>query len=281
MSLKRHLKELKVYRPLPKFPPISVTGKGCFLNCKHCGRKYLLGMLHASQSNLYEIVKNLVEKEEINGILISGGLDSELKIPLPWEIIKKIKRDFELKVNVHVGFIDKKDIEKLVEAEVDVVSLDFVSDNKVIEEIYGIKKNVNDYIEIMMGLEDENVPYAPHVTIGLDWGKIHWEFNAIKYLSKRKAKVTVFNILIPTKGTMMEKVKPPSNREIRELFIYARKMLSDKELSLGCMRPRNVGYEILAIESEFDRMVLPRNETLEKARKMYNKITFHDLCCVI
>jgi len=281
VSSKRHLKEPKVYRPLPKFPPISVTGRGCFLNCKHCGRKYLSSMVDASRKDLYEVVKNLVEKLGINGVLISGGLNPDLKVPIPWNVIKRIKKDFDLKINVHVGFIDKKDIEKLVESEVDVVSLDFVTDSKVIENVYGIKKNVRDYIEMMIGLEDANVPYAPHVTIGLDWGNIHWEYDAIRYLSERKAKVVVFNILIPTKGTIMEKVELPSDSEIKELFFYARKMLSNKELSLGCMRPRDVNYEILAIESEFDRIVLPRKETLEKAQKMYNKITFHDLCCVI
>jgi len=280
MPSRRHLSAVKVYKPIPRFVPISVTGQACSLNCAHCRRHYLRHMINPRPfGGLEALVDYLVEKQNIIGILVSGGMDRSLKVPIDWNIIRKIKKKYDLKINVHVGFIEKDDIEKIAFSEVDVVSLDFVLSDEAIWKVYGIHKTREDYLHIIDLLESYGIKYAPHITVGLNWGKIGWEYDAIDALRNRSFEVLVINVLIPTRGTPMERVALDINA-VKSVFKYAREKISDKELSLGCMRPRILEYEKFAIDIGFERVVLPQKRSVDYIKSKGMKIIEKNTCCV-
>ncbi len=260
----------KVYFPGRKFPSISVTGRECQLNCPHCMGKYLRQMMDGS-GDLLSLVEKLVEKG-IEGILISGGCSAEGKVPIDWNEVKRIKEEFEIKINVHVGLISEKEVKLIADSEVDVVSFDFIPKEEVLFRIYGKKMPPDWATSVLKSFEREGISYAPHITIGLDWGNVWWEYDAIEKLKERSFEVLVLNVLIPTKGTKMEKVPIVPLEEFSKVLGRAKDL--GVEISLGCMRPRRRGYEEEAIRKGIDRIVLP-------PRKVKRNWKIIERCCVL
>lgn len=275
------MKKLKVYIPGISFPSLSLTGNYCALNCAHCGKHYLESMKKVEKSNLVEYCKNL-EKEGYKGCLLSGGMDSRLKVPLDMytDEIKQIKKETKLKLNAHVGFIDESDLEWL--RYVDVVSLDFVGEDDVIKRVYKIKKRVEDYLRIIELLTSNGIKVAPHITVGLDFGKIWWEYKAIELLAHYPVDVLVLDVLIPTRGTEMENTIPPSVDKSLEVVKYARDTFNG-ELSIGCMRPLGkwrLEFDKRAILIGVDRITNPPRKIIEWAKKIRDIEIIYE-CCVM
>ena len=274
-------KKLKVYIPGIRFPSVSVTGNACTLNCAHCGRHYLEGMRKPGRGELLEYCLDLAKKGYL-GCLLSGGMDGRLKVPLDFyaDEIRDIKRRTNLKLNAHVGFIDESDLEWL--KWVDVVSLDFVGDNGVIKRVYKIDKTVEDYLRILDLLTENGIRVAPHITIGLDFGRIHWEYGAIDLLMNYPIDVLVLDVLIPTKGTEMENVPKPPVEESLKVVEYARERF-DGELSIGCMRPLGrwrLDFDRGAVLAGVDRLTNPPRKVIEWAKTVREVEVIYE-CCVM
>ena len=274
-------KKLKIYIPGIKFPSISLTGNACALNCAHCGRHYLGGMRKPGRKELLNHCLDLA-KNGYRGCLLSGGMDGRLKVPLDLyaDEIREIKHRTNLKLNAHVGFIDESDLEWI--KYVDVVSLDFVGDDDVIRRVYKIDKRVEDYLKILDLLTGAGVRVAPHITIGLDFGKIHWEYRAIDMLLDYPIDVLVLDVLIPTKGTEMENVPKPSVEESLDVVRYAREHF-EGELSIGCMRPLGrwrLDFDRGAILLGVDRLTNPPRKVIEWAKKIRD-VEIIPECCVM
>lgn len=275
------MKKLKIYIPGIKFPSISLTGNYCSLNCAHCGKHYLESMRKPTRRELVDYCVSL-EREGYTGCLLSGGLDSRLKVPLDKYAgeIREIKKRTSLKLNAHVGFIDEGDLEWV--KYVDVVSLDFVGDDDVIRRVYKIERTVKDYLRILDLLTDAGVRVAPHITIGLDFGKIHWEYRAIDLLVGYPIDVIVLDVLIPTKGTEMENVSAPGVEESLEVVRYARERF-DGEISIGCMRPLGrwrLEFDRGAVLAGVDRLTNPPRKVIEWAKSVREVEIIYE-CCVV
>ena len=275
------MKKLKIYIPGIKFPSISLTGNYCSLNCAHCGKHYLESMRKPTRRELVDYCVSL-EREGYTGCLLSGGLDSRLKVPLDKYAgeIREIKKRTSLKLNAHVGFIDEGDLEWV--KYVDVVSLDFVGDDDVIRRVYKIKRTVKDYLRILDLLTDAGVRVAPHITIGLDFGKIHWEYRAIDLLVGYPIDVIVLDVLIPTRGTEMENVSAPGVEESLEVVRYARERF-DGEISIGCMRPLGrwrLEFDRGAVLAGVDRLTNPPRKVIEWAKSVREVEIIYE-CCVV
>ena len=275
------MKKLKIYIPGVKFPSISLTGNYCALNCAHCGGHYLEGMKKPTRREPVDFCLNL-ERSGGLGCLLSGGMDSRLKVPLDHYAneLREIRQKTNLKLNAHVGFIDESDLEWL--KYVDVVSLDFVGDDDVIRRVYRIDRTVKDYLRILDLLTEAGVRVAPHITIGLDFGRIHWEYRAIDLLTEYPIDVLVLDALIPTKETEMENVPKPSVEESLKVVRYARERF-EGELSIGCMRPLGrwrLEFDRGAILLGVDRLTNPPRKVIEWAKTIREVEIIYE-CCVM
>ena len=131
------------YPSKDSFPSISITGDECHFSCTHCNRKYLKFMLHVTQDDLYQKSIEL-EKRGAKGLLISGGLDESGKVPIDYSILKKIKNDTNLIINLHSGLLKRNDAKKIKESGIDAVSLDFLGSEDTIKNILKIPFKVSD-----------------------------------------------------------------------------------------------------------------------------------------
>ena len=266
------------------FPTISVTGKGCALNCKHCGGKVLETMHPAkTPEELYALCKKL-RSEGALGCLISGGCLPDGSVPLDNFIhaIRNIKREFGLTIFVHVGIIDFERAKRLKEAGVDAALIDIIGDEETISEIYKLNTTVRDYENSLKALSQTGLNFVPHVNVGLHYGKLKGELNALRIISKYKPAALVVIAFMPIHGTEMEKTEPPKPTDIAKVIAAARLMFPEKPIVLGCMRPKGEHRaltDVLAIKAGVNAIAFPAEEAIKYAEKQGYTVCFSSLCC--
>jgi len=277
---------LNCFYPGNKFPAISITGAQCALNCQHCNKHYLTLMEHAeTPAKLWSICKKFNAEGKI-GVLLSGGYNEEAMLPfrnfLP--VIRKIKANTNLILNVHTGLIDRELAQQLGEAGVDIVSFDLVGDASTIKEIYRLKKTPEDYLKSMHFLREAGIPHiVPHICIGLRGGLLSGEIHALKLLKDFDLSLIVLLGLIPTIDTPLQNVKP-NTRNIALIIATTRILFPTTPISLGCMRPGKSLRPIIdqyAIQAGVNRIEIPTHKALEFATTKGLQIQKYDSCCAV
>ncbi len=271
-----------IYYPGGKFPSISVTGKFCALNCKHCHGHYLEGMLPiTSPDKLIEFAKE--NEGKINGFLLSGGSTKVGKVPLRrfTKTVRWIVENTNLIVNIHTGIIDDSDMEYLEEMHPHHISFDVIGSTETIRRVIGINRSKEDYFHALELLDDSSLNYSPHIIAGLDFGKIVGEYEAINKIKKlRRFSNLVLIVLIPTKGTPMENVQL-DRQGIIDFFNYSLAVIPPDRAVLGCMRPRDFHeIEEICVEKRCKGIVIPSLRTIKKMRNENIDFSRKDVCCV-
>jgi len=266
------------------FPSISVTGSFCALKCKHCGGKVLHTMMSAlTPKQLLEVCSEVKRKGGI-GCLISGGCLPNGSVPLDRfvDAIAEVKQRFGLTVVVHTGVIDSDMARKLKETGVDAALIDIIGSDETIREIYQLNVQVSDYDKSLSALHRFGIPLVPHVLVGLHYGKLRGEFQALKMISKYSPSAVIIIALMPIRGTSMEDVAPPSPDDIARVLVAARLMMPKTPLVLGCMRPKGkhrTETETLAVKAGVNAIAFPDKQTMQLTESMELETTFSSLCC--
>jgi uncharacterized radical SAM superfamily protein len=266
------------------FPSISVTGTHCALNCKHCGGRILDTMIPAQTPHrLDRICKEIKEKGGI-GCLISGGCLPDGSVPIGsfMEAIAEAKSRFGLKVVIHTGLIDREMAGRVKEAGVDTVLIDIIGSSETAREIYHLDASTEDFERSLKALQDTGIPYVPHVLIGLHYGRLRGEINALNMIAKHSPSALILIVFFPIKRTEMEDFEPPSPEDVIRVLVKARQMMPRVPLVLGCARPKGkhrVRTDCLAIEAGVNAIAFPSREAVERAESLGLEISFSQLCC--
>jgi len=249
---------------------ISLTGSWCALDCAHCGRRYLRGMMPIWRADV----------TQATSCLISGGCDAEGRVPVRRYLDRIRSLRPGRRLNWHVGFVHEDDLREIVSL-VDVVSFDFVGDDATIREVYGLQRTVDDYVRTYRMLQ-RHVRVVPHITVGLRGGQISGEYRALSLLRELDAETLVFIVLIPTKGTAYADRAPPTPATVGNLIATARRMMPDTPLYLGCMRPAGRYRDQVdqaAIRVGINKIVNPAPSAVSLAADMGLRILWEDECC--
>ncbi|GAB6189501.1 radical SAM protein [Marinitoga arctica] len=253
---------------------ISLTGQYCYLNCKHCNKHYLENM-----ATLNEIEK----LNNISSFLLSGGMNNEIKVPVYNFVdqLKKYKEKYNFKYNIHTGFMNYNELLKIKDIS-DAISFDLVGNKKTMLDVYGIDK-FEDMWKTLNILFELEFNVKPHITIGLNGGKLTHEYDALNRLKKFKhIDEIIFLVFIPTKGSYFENKLPPSIDDVYKVFEYTKSIFPNINLTLGCMHPKgkyrkNLQEKLLFIA---DKIVQPVKHTIDLARNLNFEITWSYECCV-
>ena len=265
------------------FPAISITGKSCALNCDHC-KKHLLETMIPAQTpdELLNVCIDLHEKGA-RGCLISGGADPTGRVPLKKFIdtLKQIKKETNLMLAVHTGIVDEETAKGLASAGIDIALVDVIGDKETLENVYHLNQDISEFENSLRYLKENNVKIAPHIVIGLNYGKISGEFHALGMLQKIKPDAIVFVGLMPFKNTPMFSIAPPSAEDITKFISAARLMFPETPLILGCARNRKDKAVIdkLAVAGGINAIAHPARAAIDEAKKMNLKINFEAVCC--
>ena len=266
------------------FPSISVTGSFCALKCKHCGGKVLNTMLSAlTPQQLIEVCSNVKRKGGI-GCLISGGCLPDGSVPLDRfvDAIAEVKQKLGLTVVVHTGVVDLSMAQRLKEAGVDAALIDIIGSDETIREIYQLNVQVSDYDKSLSALHQSGIPLVPHVLVGLHYGKLRGELQALQMITKYSPSAVIVIALMPIRGTTMQEVTPPSPEDIARVLVAARLMLPKTPIVLGCMRPKGehrAETDVLAVKAGVNAIAFPDEKAVRLAESFGFETVFSSLCC--
>jgi len=267
-----------------KYPAISITGDFCELACKHCRGKLLEPMIKATTpKELIELCKKLERAGNV-GVLLTGGSDAKGR--MPWKrfapAIEEIKKSTNLKISLHSGIIDEDTAVLLADAGLDQALIDVIGDDRTMKEVYNLNEGIGLIKRSLEYLFRAGIKVVPHIVIGLHFGSIIGEIEAVKMLKEFEPEALVFVVLTAFKGTPMQFVKTPSPIKVADIICDARFNLPGTLLCLGCERSRGEdGYltELLAIESGINRVAIESDYAIEHAKSLGLKIEYRETCC--
>jgi len=267
-----------------RYPALSLTGSRCELMCDHC-RGSLLAPMIASETPeaLIEVCRKL-ERSGHPGVLISGGCDAGGS--LPWTTflpaIRQIKETTRLFVSVHAAFVTKRDAFGLKRAGVDQALVDLIGDDDSLKRIYHVPFGVERIVSALDALVAAGIPIVPHIVCGLDGGHFVGEEKALDLVVRFRLSQLIVLSFMGLPDTPLRSADPPAPEQVAELIARARLRSPDLVISLGCARPRTGGrLDVLAVDAGVNRLALPSEEALARAKHYSLTMSWQRSCCSI
>ncbi|MDO9536998.1 MAG: radical SAM protein [Thermoplasmata archaeon] len=264
-----------IYNPSDNFITVSLTGDQCQLQCPHCQARYLKHMTPAiTPEELYRLAETSANTG-VKGMLISGGCDASGQVPIfdYLDIIKYIKENIDISINIHTGFIHLDNIPLLVGKGIDVVSFDVIGSPDVVKKIYGLDLEPDYFDKALATFKEQGLKVVPHITASLDAGKDSGEEEALRIIARHDIPIMVINAL-------MSKEHDSSDRLV-EVLRLARKILPHKTgIGIGCMRPRG---DILDADTVLElgivSIAMPSKGLVRELKKRGVEIVEKGGCC--
>ncbi len=266
-----------------RFANISVTGTRCALRCDHCRGRLLHDMIPAETPGRLVEVGAALRKKGCRGVLVSGGSVSEGYVPLrPFADAIGELRKMGLHVIAHTGLIGRDTAQALKDAGVMQVLIDVMGDTRTIQDVYHMKREPADFRRALLMMREVGLELAPHVLLGLHYGRLRGEYRALGYITEARPQALVVIALTRIRGTPMAGITPPSNDEIGRFLAVSRILNPDVPLILGCMRQSGPGrpeMERLAIDAGANAIAYPLDRSIDRARRRGLRPVFTEECC--
>jgi len=269
------------------FPAFSVTAGGCALMCDHCQAKILEPMIPAvSPEVLDRKVRDLIEQQDLQGFLLSGGSNrrNEIRYERYYPVVEQLKREFpHLKIAIHSALLDEARARSMEAAGVDTAMMDVIGANETIAEVYHLDRTVEEFEATLAGLCATSMEVVPHIVIGLHYGRILGEPNALDIVSRHRIHSLVLVVVMPfyaKPGTF----KTPETADVGRIFLEARRRLPDRQVLLGCARPPGMHRRVTdayAVAAGLDGIAFPAEGTLAVANAIGRPALQEHACCSI
>jgi uncharacterized radical SAM superfamily protein len=267
------------------FPAFSVTAGGCALNCDHCQAKILEPMIPATSPEALERqVREMIATQDLQGFLLSGGSNrrNEIRYERYFPVIERLKRDFPgLKIAIHSALLDAPRARSMAAAGVDTAMMDVIGAQDTIREVYHLERPVADFEATLAALCGTSMEVVPHIVIGLHYGRILGEANALDIVSRHRIHSLVLVVIMPfyaRPGTFAT----PATSEVGRIFLEARQRIADRQVLLGCARPPGMHRRVTdayAVMAGLDGIAFPADGALAVAHAIGRPAAQEHACC--
>ncbi len=267
-----------------RFPAVSITGTSCALHCEHCDTRLLESMIPATTpEELWKTCLTINERGGL-GVLVSGGSTARGDTPILHFIptLKRVKEELGLDIVVHTGIVYPEVARALGDAGIDGAMLDIIGDDDTLREIYHLNLKSDVFDRALSLLEDSGVPTMPHIVVGLYYGRLRGEANAIRIIARHNPECVIIVAFKPLDLTPMVNVTPPSPMDIARVILATRLTIIDRPVILGCARPHGEHRrqtDRLAIEAGVNGIAYPTEEAVEYSQQLGLKISTSVKCC--
>ena len=269
------------------FPAFSVTAAGCALMCDHCQAKILEPMIPATTpESLDRQVRSLVAAQDLQGFLLSGGSNrrNEIRYERYYPVIERLKRDFpRLKVAIHSALLDEPRARAMEAAGVDTAMMDVIGSAETIRDVYHLDRPVADFERTLAALCATRMEVVPHIVIGLHYGRVLGEPDALDIVSRYPVHSLVLVVVMPfyaRAGTFAT----PATADVGRIFLEARRRIPDRPVLLGCARPPGMHRRVTdayAVIAGLDGIAFPADGTLAAAGAIGRPAMQEHACCSI
>ncbi|MCG8542861.1 MAG: radical SAM protein [Alphaproteobacteria bacterium] len=269
------------------FPAFSITAGGCALMCDHCEAKILEPMIPATSAEMLDRkVRDLILLQNLQGFLLSGGSNrrNEINYARYYPVIEGLKRDFpDLKVAIHTALLDESKARAMESAGVDTAMMDVIGAEATIREVYHLERPVADFEATLAALCATRMEIVPHIVIGLHYGRILGEENALDIVARHAVHALVLVVVMPfyaRAGTFLT----PEAHDVGRIFLAARQRLADRQVLLGCARPPGMHKRVTdayAVMAGLDGIAFPADGAVSVAEMIGRPFHQEHACCSI
>jgi len=270
------------------FPAFSITGGACALNCDHCQAKILEPMIAAtSPAELERKVRDLVMLKDLGGFLLSGGSNRRNEVPYDryYPTIEKLKREFpQLRIAVHSALLDETRAKRMESAGVDVAMMDVIGAQETIRDVYHLDRPVSDFEATLAALTATKMEVVPHIVIGLHYGRLLGEENALDIISRYKVAALILVIVSPIYAPPDKPFATIGTDDVAKVFVAARQSIHNAPVQLGCIRPagrHKLITDAYAVMAGFDGIAYPAEGIVALARAIGRPVEQEHACCSI
>jgi uncharacterized radical SAM superfamily protein len=228
----------------------------------------------------------MIVREQLQGFLLSGGSNrrNEIRYERFLPVIEKLKHDFPyLRVAIHSALLDERRARSMEAAGVDTAMMDIIGARETISEVYHLERSVEDFESTLAALCSTSMEVVPHIVIGLHYGQLLGEANALDIVGRHRIHSLVLVVVMPfyTKpGTF----RTPETGDVGRIFLDARRRLSDRQVLLGCARPAGLHRRVTdayAVMAGLDGIAFPAEGTLAVAAAIGRPVVQEHACCSI
>ncbi|MEL7490987.1 MAG: radical SAM protein [Pseudomonadota bacterium] len=269
------------------FPAFSITAGGCALMCDHCQAKILEPMIPATNPEMLDQrVRDMVALQDLQGFLLSGGSNkqNEIRYERYYPVIENLKSDFpHLQIAIHTALTDEAGARRMEAAGVDTAMMDVIGAEKTIRDVYHLDRPVDDFEATLAALTATTMNISPHIVIGLHYGRLLGEENALDIISRYPVQALVLVVIMPfyaKPGTF----QTPTTSDVGRIFLEARRRLEDKSVLLGCARPPGLHKRVTdayAVMAGLDGIAFPADGALQTVRAIGRPFTQEHACCSV
>lgn len=269
------------------WPAISITGGDCKLQCDHCKAKILEPMIATrTPEELWRVVN-----EQINGgaqgMLLTGGSNhrNEVEYDDYYSTIRKIKDTFpEFKIAMHTALVDMDIARRMEDSGIDAAMMDVIGSQDTITQVYHLRRTVDDFEKTLEYLVSTKLKVVPHIVLGLHYGHLLGEWNALEIIQRHKPQAVVLVVVMPFYAPENRPFVTPDSREVGRFFMDARAALPDVPLLLGCARPPGrvkVEIDSYAVMAGLNGLAHPSDGMVELAVRLERDVRVTPACCSI
>jgi len=270
------------------FPAFSITGGACALNCDHCQAKILEPMIPAtSPAELDRKVRDLVLLKDLRGFLLSGGSNRRNEVPYDryYPTLEKLKRDFpHLRIAVHSALLDESRARLMQDSGVDVAMMDVIGAQETIRDVYHLDRTVADFEATLAALSATSMDVVPHIVIGLHYGRLLGEHNALDIISRYKVAALILVVVTPIYAPADRPFATTSTDDVVQVLVAARQRINHAPVQLGCVRPagrHKLITDAYAVMAGFDGIAYPAEGIVALARAIGRPVEQEHACCSI
>ncbi|TXF12105.1 radical SAM protein [Pelomicrobium methylotrophicum] len=269
------------------WPAVSITGGECKLACDHCKAKILEPMIPARTPEALWRVVNEAIAAGARGMLLTGGSNhrNEVEYGPFYPVIRRIKDTFPgFKIAMHTALVDRDIARRMEDSGIDAAMMDVIGAQDTIRQVYHLRRGVEDFEASLACLTETSLKVVPHIVIGLHYGRLLGEWNALEMLKRHTPDAVVLVVVMPFYAPAHRPFATPDPREVGAFFMDAREALPDTPLLLGCARPAGrlkAEIDTYAVLAGLNGIAHPSDGMVELAVRLGRGVRVTPTCCSI
>lgn len=269
------------------WPAVSITGGDCKLQCDHCKAKILEPMLPArTPEDLWRVVNGIIE-DGAQGMLLTGGSNhrNHVEYDAYYSTIRRIKDEFpDFKIALHTALVDDDIALSMEQSGIDAAMMDVIGAQDTITQVYHLRRSVEDFEATLESLVATRMKVVPHIVIGLHYGRLLGEWNALEIIRRHLPDAVVLVVVMPFYAPESRPFATPDSHAVGRFFLDARKALPKTPLLLGCARPAGVAksqIDSYAVMAGLNGIAHPADGSVELAARLDRHVKVTPACCSI
>ncbi|MGH8671803.1 MAG: radical SAM protein [Burkholderiales bacterium] len=269
------------------WPAVSITGGDCKLQCDHCKAKVLEPMIPArTPDELWRVVNEQI-MAGAKGMLLTGGSNrrDEVEYDAFYPTVRRIKDAFpQFRIAMHTALVDVDIARRMEDCGIDAAMMDVIGSQDTITQVYHLRRGVDDFERSLEYLVATKMKVVPHIVIGLHYGRLLGEWNALEIIQRHQPDALVLVVVMPYYAPTARPFVTPDSAQVGGFFMDARHALPHIPLLLGCARPPGrvkVEIDSYAVMAGLNGIAHPSDGMVELAVRMGRTVKVTPACCSI